>query len=334
MLRRLEKEKKEKLFLSPNACKSYQSKGRQFPEEPCEYRTEFQRDRDRILHSKAFRRLMDKTQVFIKPYGDHFRTRLTHTLEVSGVARIIATSLGLNEDLTEAISLGHDLGHTPFGHMGEEVLNKLMEKGFSHNMQSLRTVEDLEVTRRRRGLNLTYEVRDGILNHTGVKRPATLEGQIVKIADRIAYINHDIDDAIRAKIISEEDLPVESLEVLGYSKTERINTLVVDMIENSDGKKEIKQSEEKYKAMMELRSFMTENVYLNDVIRKEGGNVKVETIIMALLDYYIKHPDEISDEYRPLIAKDGIRVVAKDMVAGMTDRFAVQKYEELFVPRF
>ncbi|MDR2457187.1 MAG: deoxyguanosinetriphosphate triphosphohydrolase [Clostridiales Family XIII bacterium] len=334
MLRRKDKEHIEHLYLSKFAKKSDETRGRKFPEEPCEFRTEFQRDRDRIIHSKAFKRLMNKTQVFIRPFGDHFRTRLTHTIEVSGISRTIANSLALNEDLTEAIALGHDLGHTPFGHSGEDVMNKIYKKGFSHNKQSLRVVETLELTKNRRGLNLTEEVRNGILNHTGKIKPSTLEGQIVKIADRIAYINHDIDDAIRAGIIEEKDLPKKCVEILGHSKTERINTLVKDMIFESDGKFEIMQSRKKQNAMNELRSFMTKEVYLNKKVKSFDAMQNVENIITHLYEYYKKNREEIAEEYIPLIDEDGIAEIAKDMVAGMTDRFAIKTYKDVFVPKY
>ena len=244
MLLRKELEKREFEILSEKAAKSAESKGRLFPEEKCDIRTEFQRDRDRIIHSKAFRRLMHKTQVFLAPEGDHFRTRLTHTIEVSQIARTIARALNLNEDLTEAIALGHDLGHTPFGHNGEEVLNKIHPGGFEHNVQSLRVADVIESTPSRRGMNLTMEVRDGIVNHTGKAMPFTLEGQIVKISDRIAYINHDIDDAIRSGVISAEDLPEEANRVFGKTHRQRINNMVEDVIKNSDGKDCIYQSPE------------------------------------------------------------------------------------------
>ena len=239
---RIDLENREKQILSPLAAKSAESRGRQVEEEPCATRTDFQRDRDRIIHSKAFRRLMHKTQVFLAPEGDHFRTRLTHTIEVSQIARTIARALNLNEDLTEAIALGHDLGHTPFGHNGEDVLNQIHPGGFEHNVQSLRVADVLESTSSRKGMNLTAEVRDGIVNHTGPVKPFTLEGQIVKLSDRIAYINHDIDDAVRSGVISIDDVPKSSLELFGYSHRQRIDAMVNDVIENSEGKDEIMQS--------------------------------------------------------------------------------------------
>ncbi|MDO5718785.1 MAG: deoxyguanosinetriphosphate triphosphohydrolase, partial [Tissierellia bacterium] len=256
--------------LSKYASKSINSKGRRKLEEECEIRTCYQRDRDRILHSKAFRRLKHKTQVFISPEGDHYRTRLTHTLEVSQIARTLARALMLNEDLVEAIALGHDLGHTPFGHIGEDVLNSINPKGFRHYEQSLRVVDFLEMGSKGRGLNLCYEVRDGILNHSGENRANTLEGRIIKFSDRIAYINHDIDDSIRAGIIKEEDLPRDLTQVLGKSHGERINTMVVDIVKNSIDKPEVKMSEEVNDATMKLRAYMFENVYLDEVVKREA----------------------------------------------------------------
>ena len=298
---RLQLEKREREVLSKYATLSSESKGRRYREEKCHIRTDFQRDRDRIIHSKAFRRLKHKTQVFIAPEGDHFRTRLTHTLEVSQIARTIARALGLNEDLVEAISLGHDLGHTPFGHTGERVLNYLHPKGFKHNEQSLRVVDFLEASGDRIGLNLTFEVREGIINHSGQNTSSTLEGQIVKYADRIAYINHDIDDsiranilrddAIRAGIIGKEDLPRDCIEVLGNSHSARINTMIVDIIRNSMGKNSISMSEEVGKMTEKLRQFMFENVYLNPKAKTEDD--KAEYIIVELYNYYLKNIDKL-----------------------------------------
>jgi len=333
MLLREELEKREFELLSEHAVKSGASRGRQFPEEKCEMRTEFQRDRDRIIHSKAFRRLMHKTQVFLAPEGDHFRTRLTHTIEVSQIARTIARSLNLNEDLTEAIALGHDLGHTPFGHNGESVLNDIHPGGFEHNVQSLRVVDVIESTASRRGMNLTEEVRDGILGHSGAYMPFTLEGQIVKISDRIAYINHDIDDAVRSGVISIEDVPKSSLELFGRSHRERINSLVIDVIKNSEGKNTICQSPEFQKELTMLRSFMFANVYKSSRVKKEEDLAKVEVVIKALYNYFISHPDKLPEDMRRLADIDGIAVASKDYVAGMTDRFALSIYQELFVPK-
>ncbi len=260
-------EKREYELLSPLACKAAESKGRRLEEEKCEYRTDFQRDRDRIVHSKAFRRLIHKTQVFLAPEGDHYRTRLTHTLEVSQIARTVARILAYNEDLTEAIALGHDLGHTPFGHVGEKVLNKIHPGGFVHNEQSLRTVDLIEDTSRRRGLNLTYEVRDGILNHRGSVMPVTLEGQIVKLCDRIAYVNHDIDDAIRSGVITFDQLPKREIEILGSTHSDRINNLIIDLCKNSEGKEVISLSPEYADSLGRLRAFMFRNVYNSTEVR-------------------------------------------------------------------
>ena len=270
MILREDLEKREFQFLSKYAAKSSESRGRVLEEEKCGVRTEYQRDRDRIVHSKAFRRLMHKTQVFLAPEGDHYRTRLTHTLEVSQISRTVARALALNEDLTEAIALGHDLGHTPFGHNGESVLNDIHPGGFEHNKQSLRVVEILEGNDGPdgRGMNLTLEVRDGIVNHTGPDLPMTLEGQIVKICDRVAYINHDIDDALRSGVISASDLPKDCIRVLGDKHSARINTLVLDLIHESDGKDKICMSPSCKACMDELRAYMFENVYHNSRVKK------------------------------------------------------------------
>ncbi|MBQ9971911.1 MAG: deoxyguanosinetriphosphate triphosphohydrolase [Firmicutes bacterium] len=329
MLKREDIEKREYEILSPFAAKSAESLGRDFPEEKCEFRTEFQRDRDRIIHSKAFRRLMHKTQVFLAPEGDHFRTRLTHTIEVSQIARTVARGLGLNEDLTEAIALGHDLGHTPFGHTGESILAEIHPGGFEHNEQSLRVVEVLESQNGRKGMNLTKEVRDGILNHTGPGVPFTLEGQIVKISDRIAYINHDIDDALRSGVITIDELPKECLEVLGYSHSIRINTLVSDLIENSVGKDRIIMSEERLNSMNTLRSFMFENVYHNNKVKRDEDLAEVENIIRFLYRFYMENPERLPEERKEMIKEYGINEVVKDQVAGMTDRYATNIYYDL-----
>ncbi len=323
-------EEKEYKILSPYASFSRDSKGRERAEEECEIRTAFQRDRDRILHSKAFRRLKDKTQVFIAPHGDHYRTRLTHTLEVSQIARTIARALALNEDLTEAIALGHDLGHTPFGHEGEAVLNKVSECGFSHTQQSLRVVEKLESEGK--GLNLTWEVRDGILNHRTSGKPSTLEGAVVRLSDKIAYIHHDMDDASRAGLISEDDIPVTLRLALGGSCKERLNALVKDVVESSLGKNGIFQSEQMCKAMQEMRSLMFKNVYTMSAAKTE--NEKVERMLTALYDYYIKKPQEMSAEYVGLLDKgvDRSRAVC-DYISGMTDQYAIHTFNEIFEPR-
>jgi dGTPase len=333
MILREDLEKREYDILSEFACKSADSKGREHPEEQCSFRTDFQRDRDRIVHSKAFRRLMHKTQVFLAPEGDHFRTRLTHTLEVSQIARTIARGLGLNEDLAEAISLGHDLGHTPFGHNGELFLSEIHPGGFRHNVQSLRVVEVLEGNKDYPGMNLTLEVRDGILNHTGENLPFTLEGQIVKLSDRIAYINHDIDDAIRSKVIQFEDLPSECIRVLGEDHRSRINRLVDDVIKNSDHQSLILQSHECKVSMNDLRSFMFENVYHNSKVKKDEDLSKVQNIIFSLYNHYLQNPDQLPEERSSMISQYGIHEVVKDYIAGMTDRYAINLFDELFIPK-
>ena len=332
MLLREDIEKREKETLSEFAVFSSESKGRVFPEEPDMVRTCFQRDRDRIIHSKALRRLMHKTQVFLSPEGDHYRTRLTHTLEVSQIARTIARALDLNEDLTEAIAMGHDLGHTPFGHSGEAFLNEIHPGGFSHNKQSLRVVDVIERNALGRTMNLTMEVRDGILNHSGPDKPFTLEGQAVRLSDRIAYINHDIDDAIRAGVIREEDLPAECIKVLGSSHGERIDFLVKDALKNSEGQDEIRQSAEAFEAMDELRNWMFENVYRSPVVKQEKELFRIRSLIKSLYDYYHERPQELPEEQLLLLDKDGIDEVVKDHIAGMTDRYAIKLYTELFVP--
>ena len=332
MLDRIACEKREYEILSPLAAKAAESKGRAVPEEKCEFRTEFQRDRDRIVHSKAFRRLMHKTQVFLAPEDDHYRTRLTHTLEVAQISKTCARILMLNEDLTEAIALGHDLGHTPFGHAGEQALAKFYPDGFAHNEQSLRTVDRIEDTPTRTGLNLTYEVRDGILNHRGSGIPCTLEGQIVKICDRIAYTNHDIDDAIRSGIISKDDLPKEAISILGGSHSERINTLIVDLCCNSEGKDSISLSEPVYNALMELRSYMFANVYGSEPVLQVASKSKIDVIIGSLYDYFNDHPEEMPEIYKKIEKEDGTPAAVKDYIAGMTDRYALNLYDQLFVP--
>ncbi len=326
-------EQREYETLSPFAAKAAESRGRFVYEEPCDIRTDFQRDKDRIIHSKSFRRLMHKTQVFLAPEGDHFRTRLTHTIEVSQIARTIARSLALNEDLTEAIALGHDLGHTPFGHSGEKILNEIHPGGFRHNVQSLRVVDYLESNETRQGMNLTQEVRDGIVNHTGKEFPFTLEGQIVKISDRIAYINHDIDDALRSGVIQFSDIPVECINILGRTHRDRINTLVNDMIENSTDRDHISLSKECSHYMNLLRSFMFEHVYHNDNVKKVEDLAKVETIVESLYKYYKKNPEKLPPDLYAMIPEFGVDEMVKDYIAGMTDRFAMNMYTELFVPK-
>lgn len=327
MLIRQELERLEEETLSPYAMLSSRTKGRRKEEVKCDVRTDYQRDRDRIIYSKSFRRLKHKTQVFISPEGDHYRTRLTHTLEVSQIARTIARSLRLNEDLTEAISLGHDLGHTPFGHSGESVLNSICPHGFKHNEQSLRVVDILE---KETGLNLTWEVRDGIKSHTGENIASTLEGRIVKFADRIAYINHDIEDAIRGKVISEDMLPVECVKVLGLSSSKRINNMILNIVENSKRKNTISMNEEFQEAMNELRSFMFKNVYLSSVAKKD--ETKAQNIIKELYRYIIKTPELLPQEMTNLLDKYDIDRVVCDYVAGMTDRYAVKKFYDIFIP--
>ncbi|MEY8367968.1 deoxyguanosinetriphosphate triphosphohydrolase [Anaerovoracaceae bacterium 42-11] len=332
MLYREDLEKREEL-LAPGASRSAKSKGRDVFEEPCKFRTEFQRDRDRIIHSKSFRRLMHKTQVFLSPEGDHYRTRLTHTLEVSQVARTIARNLGLNEDLTEAIAMGHDLGHTPFGHNGEMILNDVHPGGFRHNEQSLRVVEVLESTPSRKGMNLTFEVKDGILNHTGSLPAATLEGQVVKISDRIAYINHDIDDAVRSGVITLEDLPKDAIAMFGKGHRERIDCMVSNVIFFSDGKNRVSMDEEHSAQLNLLRNFMFENVYRSQRVKKEEDLAKVEVVISALYNYFLQYPEKLPEDHAQLLDCDDIHVVVKDYVAGMTDRYALNLYSDLFVPK-
>ncbi|MDP4182345.1 MAG: deoxyguanosinetriphosphate triphosphohydrolase [Bacillota bacterium] len=324
---REEYEAYEDKFLSQFAQRSNKSKGREKQESKCDIRTDFQRDRDRIIYSKAFRRLKHKTQVFISPEGDHYRTRLTHTLEVSQIARTIARSLRLNEDLTEAIALGHDLGHTPFGHSGEMVLDKICPHGFKHNEQSLRVVEILE---RENGLNLTWEVRDGIKNHTGKNVAATLEGQIVKFADRIAYINHDIEDAIRGKVLNEDMLPKESVKILGKNSSKRINNMIVNIIENSRNENKIAMSEEFQKAKDELRDYMFKNIYVGSIVKKDEA--KAQNIIIELYRYLVKTPELIPKDMSKWLLQYGIDRVVCDYVAGMTDRYAVKKFHDIFIP--
>jgi dGTPase len=317
----------ESEFLVEDATRSYPAT-RAVEEADSPVRTPFQRDRDRIIHSKAFRRLKHKTQVFIAPEGDHYRTRLTHTLEASAISRTVARALGLNEDLTEAIGLGHDLGHPPFGHIGEEVLDEALrercDRGFKHNLHSLRVVDVLE--RDGRGLNLTEQVRDGILNHTGPEKPATLEGRIVRLVDRVAYINHDIDDALRAGILDPGDLPVEEIELLGSSGSQRIDTLVQDIVDRSAGSGDIVQSEEIGGAMLRLRKFMFERVYLGPAARHEVE--RVQRALRGLFDHHIENPDEVP-ELDP--GADSCQRVT-DYIAGMTDRFCIRRFAELALP--
>ena len=324
-------EAREKELLSPYAALSVESRGRDREEEPCDIRTAYQRDRDRILHCKAFRRLKHKTQVFLCPQGDHYRDRLTHTLEVSQIARTISCALSLNENLTEAIALGHDLGHTPFGHSGEHVLNRLCPDGFIHCEQSVRVVEVLE--KKGQGLNLTWEVRDGIRNHRTSGHPATLEGRCVQLADKIAYINHDIDDAERAGILKESDIPTPYRRILGSTTKERLNTMIHDIVENSQGKPEILPTADIEWAMQNLRAFMFRNVYTGSVAKAEEG--KAEHMICALYEYYTEHLESLPEEYLVMIYHrgEGVERVVCDYISGMTDQYAMAKYTELFIPK-
>ncbi len=323
-------ELREKEYLSPYAAFSMDSKGRRRPEEPCDIRPVFQRDRDRILHSKSFRRLKDKTQVFLTPAGDHYRTRLTHTLEVSQNARTIAKALRLNEDLVEAIALGHDLGHTPFGHAGERALNKVCPYGFCHSEQSVRIVELLE--KEGQGLNLTFEVCDGIRNHQTMGMPSTLEGKIVRISDKIAYIHHDMDDAIRAGILKEEDIPKEITEVIGETLGRRLDHFIHDLVTNSTGVNEIRMSEPVGRAMQRLRRFLFEHLYTNPAAK--GDEKKAETLIETLYDYYGKHQELLPRDYHVLMDRgEPKEKVLCDYIGAMTDRFAIAKYEEIYIPK-
>lgn len=342
---RLEDEEEQRL--SPYAQLSKNSRGRRVPIEPCPLRTCYQRDRDRIIHAKAFRRLTHKTQVFLAPERDHYRTRLTHTLEVAQISRSVARALELNEDLTEAIALAHDLGHTPFGHIGEEALTEVFESlkdegyskappelltdlpdAFRHNVQSLRVVDLIEYEGK--GLNLTYEVRDGVLSHTGPDEPKTLEGQIVKIADRIAYINHDIDDALRAGVLSEEDIPQELLNVLGRHHGQRINLMVKDLVAASAEQRIIQLSDEFSSAMLALRAFMFERVYLESPAKME--NPRAKKVLKELYFHFLESPEHLPFEFH---TDDPVELPLRvcDYVAGMTDRFAIRTFEALFVPR-
>ncbi|WP_099469053.1 deoxyguanosinetriphosphate triphosphohydrolase [Konateibacter massiliensis] len=318
-------------YLSKYAALSKNSKGRDIEEVACDIRPVYQRDRDRILHCKSFRRLKQKTQVFLSPEGDHYRTRLTHTLEVSQTARTIAKALRLNEELVEAIALGHDLGHTPFGHAGEAALDSVCSHGFKHYEQSIRIVEKLE--KGGRGLNLTVEVRDGILNHGTAGNPSTLEGKVVRLADKIAYINHDIDDAIRGRILTEDDLPLEYRKILGFSVRERLNTIIHDIVKNSEGKPDIIMSDKVGEAMRELRAFMFANVYKNP--EAKGEETKAKAMLVALFEHYMKHNEDMSQEYIDMIEKknEDIERVVCDYIAGMTDQYAMSKFAQYFMPK-
>ena len=318
----------ESQTLSPHATLASASKGREHDEPQDPLRTCFQRDRDRIVHCKAFRRLKHKTQVFLAPEGDHYRVRLTHTLEVSQIARTVARALRLNEDLTEAISLGHDLGHTPFGHLGEQALTPFLGRPFRHNEQSLRIVEHLENDGQ--GLNLSWEVRDGIVNHTwSMPSPATPEAEIVRFADRIAYVNHDVDDAVRAGVLGPEELPEEALRVLGRTHSERIDTLVTDLVESTADDLEVRLSDDVFRALDAMRDFMFERVYLRDEARSEQD--KAISLVRTLFAHYLDHPEEVPQEYHRAPGDLPTRVA--DFIAGMTDRYALRTYERLFLPQ-
>lgn len=327
---REEAEAREREILAPWAMLSVNSRGRLREEKRDDIRPVFQRDRDRILHSKSFRRLKDKTQVFIVPDGDHYRTRMTHTLEVSQIARTIAKALKLNEDLTEAIALGHDLGHTPFGHAGERVLNRLCPEGFRHNEQSLRTVDVLE--KDGKGLNLTWEVRDGILNHQMSLMPHTLEGQIVRLSDKLAYFHHDMDDAIRGGILTENDVPVEIADVIGHTRNERLDHFIHDIITESAGKPVIRMSERTEEAFRAFRSFMFEAVYTNP--EAKGEEHKAELLVEQLYEHYLSHMDVLPGYMlNRLDEGDSKERVVCDYISAMTDRFAIERYEELYIPK-
>lgn len=322
-------EQREEAYFSPYAALSSKSRGRDVEEPPCDIRPVYQRDRDRILHSKSFRRLKHKTQVFLQPQGDHYRTRLTHTLEVAQTGRTIARALRMNEDLVEAIALGHDLGHTPFGHAGESALNEVCPLGFTHYEQSIRVVEILE--KKGKGLNLTWEVRDGIRNHRMAGNPATLEGKIVRLSDKIAYINHDIDDAERAGILTEAEIPKEYRQILGSTTKERLNTLIHDIVIHSQGKDDIFMSSEMEHAMKGMRSFMFTAVYRNPLAKVEEE--KAKHLLMELYHYYEGHLETLPEEYRMLINRgESEERVVCDYIAGMTDQYAMKKFSELYIP--
>lgn len=323
-------EQRERETLSPFAALSAQSRGRERPISSDDMRTEYQRDRDRILHCKSFRRLKGKTQVFLSPQGDHYRTRLTHTLEVTQVARTLARALRLNEDLTEAIAMGHDLGHTPFGHAGEAALDQIIDGGFEHREQSRRVVEVLE--NEGRGLNLTWEVRDGIEHHSGKVRPQTLEGCCVHLADRIAYINHDIDDAVRAGVISLEDLPGRAIRRVGLTHGERVGSMIASVVRHSMGRNEAAMEPEIWDALMELREFMFDRVYSRDWANDESR--KTHHIVHELVEYYMDHPGQMPNEYMEIAYREGTQRGVCDFVACMTDAYAVKTYQKLFVPPF
>ena len=325
-----ELEYQEHRRLNPLAAFADQSKGRPRQEEPRDWdvRSCYQRDTERIVHSKAFRRLMHKTQVFLRPEGDHYRTRMTHTLEVARIARSITRALGLNEDLAEAAAMGHDLGHTPFGHAGEIALSDMLGKPFCHNEQSLRVVDYLE--KDGLGLNLTHEVSNGILCHTGDPWPDTLEGVIVRRSDQIAYVNHDIDDAIRAGILTNDDIPAAITDVLGHSHSVRINTLVTDIIATSREAGTVTLSPAVETALKDLRSFMFENVYRNPIAK--GEESKAKDMLQRMFDYYVNHPEALPEDFHPQLSFDGMERTVCDYIAGMTDNYAIDKYSEIFIP--
>lgn len=327
---REELEMRECDILSPFAMRAKDTRGRLVPEEECDIRTAYMRDRDRIVHCKSFRRLKDKTQVFLAPQGDHYRTRLMHTLEVSQTARTAAKALRLNEDLVEAIALGHDLGHTPFGHAGERALNRAASIGFKHAEQSLRIVDVLE--KDGTGLNLTWEVRDGILNHGTDCHPATLEGQVVRFCDKISYVHHDMDDAERAGLLSESDIPERLRKLLGYSTRERLNTFIHDLVENSEGKDHIEMSEEIDSAMFELRQFLYDNLYTNPAAKSEEK--KAEEMVEQLFHFYAAHPEEMTYEYvRRVREGETAERAALDYISGMTDQYSMMKFREIYIPK-
>ncbi|MBQ8952273.1 MAG: deoxyguanosinetriphosphate triphosphohydrolase [Eubacterium sp.] len=323
-------EKEEHERLSEFASKSDETRGRDYEDKECDIRTAYQRDRDKIIHSKSFRRMKHKTQVFLAPYGDHYRTRLTHTLEVAQLARTIAKAIRANEDLTEAIALGHDIGHTPFGHVGERTLTACSGRLFSHNEQSVRVVERIE--KDGKGLNLTWEVRDGIRNHKTSLNPSTLEGKIVRIADKIAYVNHDIDDGIRAGVLNEDALPKECTNILGHSTRDRINTIILSVVEHSMDKPVIDMDPDVKTALYNMRQYLFEAMYANPVVKAE--EVKAAKILEILYGYYMDRPEEMPNEFKLMLneGEDKVTVVC-DYIAGMTDNFAVEKFQELYIPR-
>ncbi len=318
----------EEKTLSPYAFRTADTKGREHPCTACDLRSAFQRDRDRIIHSQSFRRLMYKTQVFLAPAGDHYRTRLTHTLEVTQIARTIARALRLNEDLTEAIALGHDLGHTPFGHAGETVMQQCYDPAFSHNLQGVRVVERLE--NGGNGLNLTAEVRDGIACHSGAVMPKTLEGAVIRLADRIAYINHDIDDALRAGILQSEEIPRALCDILGATHGERINTMVASVVRASKDKPEIKMESDIGEATDRLRDFLFARVYRDNIAKDE--EVKAKSMLAQLFEYFENHPDKLPIDYLETISKESVGRAVCDYLSGMTDRYAIELYRDIFIP--